>query len=275
MVIDMTEILTAGILTIGNEVLDGLVVDTNANWMELRLVALGVKNVRLACVRDDIGEIGRGLDFLLETCDLILTSGGLGPTHDDMTLAAIAQRFELPMCENPEALAIVKRQYQILFERGIVESPEITDSRRKMAIIPEGALPLDNRVGGAPGVKLSIGKAIIFCLPGVPSELKFIFENSVIPWIKENVSSSYVEKVVYFPIRDETMFAPHIDPVMKKHKGVYIKSMPATYGTSNVLKVWVSARGENDSELHDLVESAIASLEEATGLKTIEPMDNI
>ncbi len=269
----MGMMLSAGILTIGNEVLDGLVLDTNANWVELRLAALGVNNVRLACVRDDLDEIGRGLDFLLERCNLILTSGGLGPTHDDMTLAAIARRFNLALSESPDALAIVKRQYQSLFDRGIVESPDMTDSRRKMAVLPQGAIPLDNRVGGAPGVMITIDDATIFCLPGVPSELKFIFNDSIVPWIKQNTTHAYVERIVYFPIKDETVFAPVINRVMKKHRGVYIKSMPATYGTSDVLKVWVSARGEKRDDLAGLVDAAIVSLEEESGIKTIQQPD--
>ncbi len=83
--------LRAGILTIGNEVLDGHVLDTNSNWIEGRLSKLSVPIVRLACVRDQTEEIAKGLQFIREVCNLVITSGGLGPTHDDMTLSAIAK----------------------------------------------------------------------------------------------------------------------------------------------------------------------------------------
>ena len=78
-----SEINTVGILAIGNEVLDGLVLDTNSNWMELRLVALGLQVRRLVSVRDEIDEIGKALEFLMESCDVVITSGGLGPTQPE------------------------------------------------------------------------------------------------------------------------------------------------------------------------------------------------
>ncbi|GAH34767.1 unnamed protein product, partial [marine sediment metagenome] len=126
------KIKTVGILAIGNEVLDGLVLDTNSNWMELQLVALGLQIKRLVSVRDEIEEIGKALEFAMEACDVVITSGGLGPTHDDMTLKAIAVALGLEVSQNAEALAIVERQYKTLYERGIVQSPDMTESRIKM-----------------------------------------------------------------------------------------------------------------------------------------------
>jgi len=261
-----SKIKTVGILAIGNEVLDGLVLDTNSNWMEPQLVALGLQIKRLVSVRDEIEEIGKALEFAMEVCDVVITSGGLGPTHDDMTLKSIAVALGLEVSENADALAIVERQYKTLYEKGIVQSPDMTEARIKMARIPNGAVPLDNRVGGAPGIKLQAGNSTIFSLPGVPSELKFIFDDSVIPWIKDRVVQKFFEQVVEFGMHDESMFAPAIDVVMKKHPGVYIKSMPKTYGTTNSLRVWVSARGEDLETITDQVVKAIQSLEKETGL---------
>ena len=263
-----SEIRTIGILAIGNEVLDGLVLDTNSNWMELRLVALGLQVKRLVSVRDEIGEIGKALDFIMESCEVVITSGGLGPTHDDMTLKAIAIHLNRKISEHPDALAIVERQYKTLYERGIVKSPDLTNARRKMAVIPEDSIPLDNQVGGAPGIRLYEKDRTIFCLPGVPSELKFIFEDSVVPWLSKRVKRKIYEKVVEFGMHDESMFAPAIDAVMKKHPGVYIKSMPKTYGTSKTLKVWISASGNDLNELEAFVTEAIKGLEETTGINS-------
>ena len=105
-----SDLKTVGILAIGNEVLDGLVLDTNSNWMELQLVAQGLQMKRLVSVRDEIDEIGEALDFIMSTCDVVITSGGLGPTHDDMTLKAIAVALGLEIVQNEEALKIVERQ---------------------------------------------------------------------------------------------------------------------------------------------------------------------
>ncbi|MFW9892460.1 MAG: competence/damage-inducible protein A [Candidatus Thorarchaeota archaeon] len=264
----LRDIRTVGIVAIGNELLDGKVLDTNSNWMEIRLLAIGLEIKRLVSVRDEIEEIGHAVDFVRETCDVIITSGGLGPTHDDMTLEALAKHLNLKLEENHEAFEIIKRQYKTLHENGIVQAPDMTPSRRKMAQLPEGSNALDNRVGGAPGVMIQDGPTTIFCLPGVPSELKFVFEDSVLPWLLTNVSQKFHEQVIEFGMKDESVFAPAIDTVMKKVPGVWIKSMPKTYGTSKTLRVWISVRGEDNSKLKQLVNKAIKELEKATGIKS-------
>ena len=268
---EATTQLRAGILTIGNEILNGVVLDSNSNWMELRLVALGVSMERQISVRDDTSDIGKALAHLRETCNVIITSGGLGPTHDDMTLNAIARALALQLQEDSAALSIVERQYQHLYEQGIVGSPDLTESRRKMASLPAGSKPLDNTVGGAPGVIIVLEGVTIFCLPGVPRELKVMFESSIRPWIEKRSSQRYFERIVDFEVSDETVFAPFIERVMRKHPGVYIKSMPKTYGSSKVLRVWVSARGDNSGVLKTSVENAISALSQESGFKVSIP----
>ncbi len=260
--------MKAGFLAIGNELLDGIVLETNCHWMEIRLVALGVDIRRLVSVRDEIEEIGKALQFVRETCDIIITSGGLGPTHDDMTLKAIAVALNRGIVEDTNAVEIIKRQYETLYEKGIVTAPDLTEARRKMGQLPEGAQPLDNRVGGAPGVRIHDGSTTIFCLPGVPAELKFIFEDSVVPWIKEKVVQKFYEQIVEFELKDESVFAPAIDLVMRKVPNVYIKSLPKPYGTSKGIRVWLSARGSEDIVIKKDVEDAIRFLEEATGVSS-------
>ena len=257
--------MRAGILIIGNEVLNGLVLYTNANWMEVHLTALSVEIHRLVAVRDVKEEIGSALDFLIGECQIIITSGGLGPTHDDITLESIAAHLSLRFIEDADALEIVERQYRMLSERGIVADSAITQPRKKMARIPEGATPLDNAVGGAPGVKIELDDTTVFCLPGVPAELKYIFENSVKSWVEERVSGGYFEKIVEFGFNDESVFAPYIERAMKKVPGVYIKSLPRKYGTTDVLRVWVSARGKDQKSLVDRVEATIRFLEKESG----------
>ncbi|MHA1938800.1 MAG: hypothetical protein ACW97O_11370 [Candidatus Thorarchaeota archaeon] len=134
-----------------------------------------------------------------------------------------------------------------------------------MTRIPEGSTPLDNSVGGAPGVMIEINNATIFCLPGVPAELKYVFDNSVKPWVQERVSEIYIEKIVEFGFKDESVFAPYIDRAMKKKPGVYVKSMPRRYGSTDVLRVWVSARGDSKQTLEDLVKDTIELLATDSG----------
>lgn len=248
-----------GILVVGSEILDGIILDTNSQWIINQLKALSLQVTEKMTVRDDIQSIARATRRMVSNGnDLIFTTGGLGPTHDDKTLAGIAMAFELPLEINDEALKIVTRQYSTLHNRGIIDTPEITEARRKMAVFPKGGRPLDNRVGGAPGVVLDVEGSQIICLPGVPGELMWIFENQLISLLKSKVEGVFAENVIYLPLRDESTLAPIIDEVMKHVPGVYIKSMVKPYGESGI-RIWISATGQSQTEVEERV-SRVANL---------------
>jgi nicotinamide-nucleotide amidase len=253
-----------GILVVGNEILDGVVLDTNSQWIINRLKPLGFQVHEAITVRDNIHEIGAALNRLIDDgCGLVFTTGGLGPTHDDMTLQGVAHGLGLPLELDQASLDIVTRQYRVLHERGIIESGEMTDSRRKMAILPQGSRPLDNRVGGAPGVLLEVGGSTIICLPGVPLELKWIFDDQVAPILKSMVRGVYAERIVALPLRDESTLAPIIDQVMGEVPGVYVKSMVKPYGEEGI-RLWVSSMGEDQGEVEDKVARTVDRLVELT-----------
>lgn len=253
-----------GLLVVGNEILDGVVLDTNSQWVINRLKALSFDVKEEMTVRDDIAEISNAIHRIAEDgCGIIITMGGLGPTHDDMTLKGVAEAFNLPMEMNEEALAIVTRQYAELHNKGIIESGEITEPRRKMAIFPRGARPLDNRVGGAPGVLLESGGIMIISLPGVPTELYWIFDNQILPLLESKVEGVFAEKIINLPLRDESTLAPIIDEAMRRSPGVYIKSMVRPYGESGI-RLWISAHGDSKPEVEGRVSIAADLLEELT-----------
>jgi len=253
-----------GLLVVGNEILDGVVLDTNSQWVINRLKALSFDVWEKMTVRDDVAEISKAIHRLVEDgCGIIMTMGGLGPTHDDMTLKGVTEAFSLPMELNDEALAIVTRQYAELHGRGVVESGEITEPRRKMAVLPRGAKPLDNRVGSAPGVVLESGGTMIISLPGVPKELYWIFDDQVLPLLGSRAEGVFAEEIISLPLRDESTLAPIIDEVMRRSPGVYIKSMVKPYGEAGI-RLWVSARGENKPEVEERVGEAAALLEKLT-----------
>ena len=246
--------VSVGILVIGNEILDGIVLDTNSQWLINNLKPLNLHVKEILSIRDDIDEIAKTLNKMIQDgCGIIFTTGGLGPTFDDMTLKGVSSAFSSPLTINEEALEIVTRQYQDLYNRGIINSPDITDSRRKMAILPQGSRPLDNRVGGAPGVVLEIQGVKVFCLPGVPKELMWIFDEQVKPILVKDVEGVYVEKIIYLPLKDESTLAPIIEEVMNDVNGVYIKSMVKPYGEQGI-RLWISARGHSHVEVEERVE---------------------
>ncbi len=248
----------AGILVVGNEILDGITLDTNTQWIINRLKPMNYTITETMTVRDDTAEIAKALNRMIaDGIGLIITTGGLGPTYDDMTLKGVAEAFGLHMAVNPEALAIVTRQYKAFHEAGVVDSPEITDARRKMAVFPEGAEPLDNRAGGAPGVMLRWEGALIVSLPGVPSELKWIFDNPLRPILAGRAEGCYTEKIINLSARDESMLAPLIDEANKLEPDVYIKSMVKSMVDNDkgyVIRLWISCHGEEMEEIQAKVD---------------------
>jgi nicotinamide-nucleotide amidase len=240
---------TVGILVVGNELLDGVTLDTNTQWMINQLKPLNYHVTEIITVRDDTAEIAKALNRMIDDkIELIITTGGLGPTYDDMTLKGIAEGLGVEMNVNPEALAIVERQYKNFYLRGIVDSPDITDARKKMAIFPEGAEPLDNKAGGAPGVILDTGETVIVSLPGVPSELKWIFTNPLNVILVKRAKGHYTERIINLSVRDESMLAPLIDEANELEDDVYIKSMVKSMDddTSGFnIRLWVSCHGES------------------------------
>ncbi len=253
-----------GILSIGNEILNGVTLGTNAHWMTQQIVALGGEVDQHIVVRDNQKAICRAIKHLLKnSLTFIITTGGLGPTHDDITVASIAQCLGLPLVLDQTAEAIIKRQYKKLFEQKIVPTSKLTPARLKMAMLPKGANALDNTIGGAPGVFLKVPsqKKYLILLPGVPEEMKQIFTESFIPLLTAHLEktsgSKYYQDFCEIPAPDESTFSPHIDFVSKQVPKVYIKSMPKPYGTKTTLRIWVSARGESRQEAKRSVEKAI------------------
>lgn len=242
--------MRVGILIIGNEVLDGITLDTNSNWLARRLIKLGAQIKIRITVRDELNAISWALHQLIgKGCDIIFVSGGLGPTHDDMTFQGLAQALGVELELNPQALAIVERQYQWLYERGLVDTPEITKPRKKMAELPKEAKPLDNRVGGAPGVLVEHNNVLIIALPGVPAEFKAIYDTEVEPRLLKKHARSYSEVVIEREVKDESMIAPLIDQLMTEFPNLWVKSLPPAYGTSTKIRFWFSlSSAEEEAE---------------------------
>jgi len=267
----------AEILAIGNELLLGIVQDTNTHWLCRQITGLGGRVRRAALLPDDLHVIGEELRRALERePDLIVTTGGLGPTEDDRTPEALAQALALPLEECAEALQIVERRYRELFEQGRVDSPELTEARRKMARLPRGALPLDNRVGTAPGVLLRQGRTTIVSLPGVPSEMRDIWENALPPHLERIFGQGfYLERTLVVEINDESLLAPILREYQRAWPQVYIKSRPK--GFDEGLKIWITLamsgeRARVEETIRNVARELKERLEQA-GLPVEEPGD--
>jgi molybdenum cofactor synthesis domain-containing protein len=157
-------VVTAALVIIGNEVLSGRTRDANTAYLAERLNALGVRLVEVRVVRDDYEAIARAVNDLRAVNDYVFTTGGIGPTHDDITAEAIARAFGRPLIAHPEAVARLERHYA---------PGDFTPARRRMANTPEGAVLIDNPVSAAPGFQVEN----VFVMAGVPRIMQAMFES--------------------------------------------------------------------------------------------------
>ncbi|MFW9877180.1 MAG: competence/damage-inducible protein A [Candidatus Thorarchaeota archaeon] len=186
------------ILVIGNELLIGKTLDSNSRWMAKRITRYGHQLKRISTIGDDLNVISSTLKEILDrNPDIIITSGGLGPTFDDMTLEGIAIGLKRKLELNEHALSSIKKTYKHAYERGILKLEGMTKERKKMAYLPQGSIPLPNTVGTAPGVKIKEKNTTIFILPGVPAEMKSMFRNIINPILKET-KGKFIEKGFLF-----------------------------------------------------------------------------
>jgi molybdenum cofactor synthesis domain-containing protein len=155
----------ACVIIIGNEVLSGRTKDANLSFLGERLNEIGVRLLEARVIADDTDTIIENVNDCRARFDYVFTTGGIGPTHDDITSAAIAKAFGLPLIRNPEALALLQQHYS---------NPEdLNEQRLKMCETPEGATLIDNPVSRAPGYQ--IGN--VFVLAGVPVVMRAMFES--------------------------------------------------------------------------------------------------
>jgi nicotinamide-nucleotide amidase len=216
------------IICVGNELLIGKTLNTNAQWLAKRITALGLSARRIMIVRDDADEISSAVrEAIRRNPRFLITTGGLGPTFDDKTLEGLAKALECKLEINEEALMMVKEKYRKYAEEGKMKKAELTPPRVKMAKLPEGAKPLSNPVGTAPGVIMEHESITIVALPGVPSEMKAIFDGSVASLLKKVAGdATFFEMSIEATGVIESEMAPLIERVMHDNPYVYIKSHP-------------------------------------------------
>ncbi len=170
----------AEILCVGSELLLGSIVNTNARWLADQLAALGLAHYRQQVVGDHRGRLIAALQSASRRCRLLITTGGLGPTPDDLTTEAIAAAFDTPLEERPEVWADIQTK---LVRRGRTPSPTV----RRQALLPVGATLLPNPTGTAPGmIWTPLPGFTLLSFPGVPSEMKAMWEATAVPWLRQS-----------------------------------------------------------------------------------------
>lgn len=169
--------LKAEIVSIGSELISGQSLDTNSRWLSGELGSLGIATAFHTTVGDDLDDNVAVFRIASARADLVLTTGGLGPTQDDLTREALARAAGVGLREDPESLAAIAA----LFSR---RNRPMADRNRNQAMLPEGAEALPNPIGTAPGIWMTIGAAAFGAMPGVPPEMRRMFHDQVVPRLR-------------------------------------------------------------------------------------------
>jgi molybdenum cofactor synthesis domain-containing protein len=245
--------VTAGVLIIGDEILSGRTQDTNLRDIARYLAVHGVDLAEARTVSDEIPEIVAALDALRNRYDYVITTGGIGPTHDDITADAVAAAFGVPLEEHPEILAMMAARWG--------ESPNA--ARRRMARVPVGGVLVKNPVQGPPG--FMIGN--VFVLAGVPTIMRGMLEDV---GYRLKGGAVTISRTLRVEGSGESVIALPLETVAKAHPDMSLGSYPffgdGIYGSNLVL------RGRDEAELAGAVEELIAALK-AAGIGDVREMD--
>lgn len=168
----------AEVIAVGSELVSGQKLDTNSQWLSRRLGELGIEVRYHTALADDLSQNIEAFRIAAGRSELVIVGGGLGPTQDDLTREALATLADLPLVEDEAS----RQSLEAFFARRNRPMPA---RNRVQALLPMGAEALANRAGTAPGVWMTVGRAVFACLPGVPGELKIMFEEQVVPRLRQ------------------------------------------------------------------------------------------
>jgi nicotinamide-nucleotide amidase len=254
--------MNALIITIGDEIISGARVDTNSAYIAKTLISIGIDVIRRTSVGDNREDILREINWGLEEHDLVVVTGGLGPTDDDITKEVICEAFDTRLVEHAEILEALKIRYQQL-------GMTVSDIARGLALQPEGATLLINPLGTAPGIVFE-RKSTVFCsLPGVPAEMKALVDEKVVPYLRKRGTGRVIiyREVSTYGI-PESKIALRLKESGFEPKGVRVAYLPSYSGVSirlraegNDEKKVRAILHENFSRVYDAVEEFVFSTE--------------
>jgi nicotinamide-nucleotide amidase len=227
------------LVSVGNELLSGTITNTNAQWISSKITRAGGLVKRITTVGDCIVEISHAVkECIARRPRWLIISGGLGPTYDDRTLQGLSTALGQELVLDARAVQMLRKS-QSLIRRCVESDIQLNDAQLKMAKIPKGSTPIQNPVGSAPAVFVSVRKektktkTRIFCLPGVPKEMKAIFSTVIMPQFKEAVGRYYVVESVFETVGvTESMLAPTLSRLVNSYPAndIYLKTHPKGYG---------------------------------------------
>ena len=246
--------MKAAIVTIGDEILIGQIVDTNSAYIAKALDKIGIETHEMLSISDDKQHILDTFHSLQNKADVVIITGGLGPTKDDITKKTFCDYFEDTLIENEAVLLHVKSIIEGIYKR------PITQINRDQALIPSTAKVLFNQMGTAPGMWMEKENTVFISLPGVPYEMKYLIDNEVIPNLVQKFERPYIiHQTIMTYGRGESMIAEQIEDWEDKLPD-YIKL--AYLPSPGRVRLRLTARGTNEEKLQTEIARQVQMLDE-------------
>ncbi len=239
------------IITIGDELLIGQTVDTNSAWIGSELSLIGIKVNRITSISDRSDEIINALNEALNRADVVLITGGLGPTSDDITKQTLCEFFNAEMIQNEEVLAEVS-------ERLRKRNFPLNVNNQRQAMVPDKCTVLMNREGTAPGMLFRKEKKLVISMPGVPHEMKYIMKEHVLPLLSETMTGQVIihKNIMTFGLPEAVvaekleLFEKELPPEIK------LAYLPA----QGIIKLRLTATGTSEASIRDIIEKQVGKL---------------
>lgn len=249
--------MKAAIVTIGDEILIGQIIDTNSSYIAKSLDKIGIETVEMFSISDDKTHIEDTLIYFQNKVDVVIVTGGLGPTKDDITKKTFCDYFEDELVEDAVVLDHVRELIEGFYKR------PISQINKEQALVPSKANILFNKMGTAPGMWMEKEKTVFISLPGVPYEMKYLIDNEVIPNLIQKYKRPYiVHKTIMTYGRGESLIAEQIESWedgLPKH--IKLAYLPAP----GRVRLRLTARGENEKVLLDDLDVLIKQLYQLIG----------
>lgn len=238
------------IVSIGDELLIGQTINTNAAYLSKHLTSLGLDVTWITTVGDEADNLKKALSQAMERSDVVIATGGLGPTHDDITKNVAAEHFDSRLVFRPEILEKLKRAFE---RRGI----KMAAVNEEQAQIPEKAQVIENPVGTAPGLLFEEQGKICIILPGVPYEMKAICEATVFPMLKKQEQKILQKTIRTVGIPESTLFE-RIGDISNIERFAKVAFLPKFPGVD----VRLTAKGRNQQETREKLATALRLIQE-------------
>ncbi|WP_025742539.1 competence/damage-inducible protein A [Aquimarina pacifica] len=249
--------MIAEIITIGDEILIGQIVDTNSAFLGKELNKIGVDVHQITSIRDDKQHILDAMQEASNRADIVIMTGGLGPTKDDITKHTICEYFEDSLIRNDEVLLHIEKLFA-----DYIKVP-ITETNRMQALVPKSAIVLTNNFGTAPGMWLEKNDTVFISMPGVPFEMKKLVEDQVLPRLRKKFDRPFIlHKTVLTYGLGESILANRIED--------WENSLPAFIKLAYLpnlgsVRLRLSARGTDKYVLENTIEKKLAELHKVIG----------